>query len=216
MVDGELSQAAKVAADVAPALGHAVEASGALGISQEALGGVADRLHLRREKNWAKMATAAAERLRAEGISPHAIRDRTLRAIYEDGALENDPGLRELWTNLLVVALGGDEIPPAYPAILRELEAIEAKFLYAVLVSTDKHLPQPGLFLDHMPEVQSLLAYLEWRHLENLERLQLVVSVYNGPVNVALPPQPRDRELSVSVALTPLGRALVEACSPTS
>lgn len=190
-----------------------MEAAGILAIPREALGGIADRLHLRREENWAPMATAAAERLRAKGISPHAIRDRTLRAIYEDGALEDSPEMRELWINLLTAALSGDEVPPAYPAILRELEAIEAKFLYAVLVSTDKHLPQPGLFLDHMPEVQPLLEHLEWRHLENLERLRLVVSEYNGPVNVEPPAKPRDRELSVHVSLTSLGRALVEVCS---
>jgi len=213
MDEAGLPQLAKAGAELAPALQNAAESAGLLAIPREILGNVADRLHLRREKKWAKMATRAAERLRVEEVQPQAIRDVTLRAIFEHGAIEDDPGMEELWINLLSTALGGTEIPPAYPAILRELEPIEAKFLYATLVSTDRHLPQPGLYLDHMSEVQPLLAFLEWRHLDNLERLRLLIFEYSGPVNVELPPRPCDRELSVSVSLTRLGRSLVEICS---
>jgi hypothetical protein len=150
--------------------------------------------------------------LREAGVPPQAIRNKTLRAIYEHGAIEDDPDMEMLWINLLSTALGGIDIPPAYPAILGELEPIEAKFLYAALVSTDNHLPQPGLYLDHMPEVQPLLAYLEWRHLDNLERLRLLIFEYSGPANMEIPPYPRDRALTVSVSLTRLARAFVETC----
>ena len=152
-------------------------------------------------------------RLQAHGVPASAIRDKTLRAIYEHGTLEDDHDLAELWTNLLASALSGTDLPPAYPSILRELEPVEARFLYAVMVSTDRHLPQPGLYLDHMEEVQILLPHLLWRHLDNLERMRLLLLEYSGPANVEVPPQPRDRPLSVSVSLTRLGRAFIEACS---
>jgi hypothetical protein len=209
----EVSQYARAGANLAPAIQDAAQAAGILAIARDGLGGVADRLHLRREAKWSRMAAEAAAQLRARGVPPKAIRDKTLRAIYEHGTLEDDPRMEALWTNLLSAALEGNEIPPAYPAILRELEGIEARFLYAVLLSTDRHLPQPGLYLDHMREVQPLLEHLEWRHLDNLERLRLVLFEYSGPVNAELPARPRDRQLTVSVSLTRLGRALVEMCS---
>jgi hypothetical protein len=118
-----LPQLAKAGAELGPALQNAAESAGILAVPREILGNVADRLHLRREEQWARMATKAVEKLRAEGIQPQAIRDVTLRAIFEHGAIEDNPGMEELWINLLGAALGGTDIPPAYPAILRSCES---------------------------------------------------------------------------------------------
>lgn len=146
----------------------AAESAGLLSIARDGLGGLADRLHLRRERNgpgWQPMRWPDCEcvecRLRRSATrrsarSTSTGRSRTIRAWSSFGPI------------CLSSALEGNEIPPAFPAILRELEGVEARFLYAVLVSTDRHLPQPGLYLDHMPEVQPLLPYLKWRHLDNL------------------------------------------------
>jgi Abortive infection alpha len=209
----ELPQIVKLASDGAPEVREALESSGLLAVLREGIGLVEDRLALRRETRWLATAIEAVELWKTRDVPAVAIRDKTLRAVYEYASLEDDPGMAQLWIELLAGAMGGTEIPPAFPEILQQLESIEARFLDAVAISAKRHLPQPGLYLEHMEEVQPLLDSLEWRHLDNLERLQLLVYQFGGPANLEPPLRPRDRALSVSVAATHLGRALIEACS---
>jgi Abortive infection alpha len=209
----ELPQIAKLASDAAPDVREALESSGLFAVLREGIGPVEDRLALRRETRWLEMVAEVVEFWKARDVPAAAIRDKTLRAVYEYASLEEDPDMAQLWVKLLAGALGGTEIPPAFPEILQQLEPIEARFLDAVAISAKRHLPQPGLYLEHMQEVQPLLDSLEWRHLDNLERLQLLVYEFGGPANLEPPPRPRDRALSVSVAATHLGRALIRACS---
>lgn len=70
---------------------------------------------------------AAAEKVRASGLSPSAVSDKLLRAVLEDGATEDDPAMQDRWANLLANAgTGSADIRAAFPKMLSELEPVEA------------------------------------------------------------------------------------------
>lgn len=54
-----------------------------------------------------------------------------MRALLEEGAREEDEGLRDKWANLLAngLAAGAEGVPRAYAEVLRQLEPVEAVLL---------------------------------------------------------------------------------------
>lgn len=73
----------------------------------------------------------AAEKIRETGLPSHAVSDKTLRAILEEGPLEDDESMQNRWENLLANAFVGQEgiVRIAFPKILSELEPGEAALL---------------------------------------------------------------------------------------
>jgi Abortive infection alpha len=127
----DLVQAAKAAAELEPAIEAFAEATGALGPVRESTGWLGDVIRARREAHLAKVLMKAAEKIKASGLPPHAVRDKLLRAVVEDGSMEDDPSMQERWANLLANAAtsGAASVRAAFPGILSELEPDEAALL---------------------------------------------------------------------------------------
>jgi Abortive infection alpha len=129
--------------------------------------------------------------------------------LLEEGAREEDDGLRDKWANLLAngLAAGADGVPRAYAEVLRQLEPVEARILDAM--AEDK-----GTFLGANSGTRmgkDEMKDLPLTGLVNLERLGLIVL---GPV---LPTPPGKRRLSETDALrvmrlTQFGISFIMAC----
>lgn len=130
-VSDDLVRAAKAAKELEPAIEAFAEATGALAPVREATGWLGDVVRYRREVHLAKVLTKAAEKIKDSGLPPHAVRDKLLRAVVEEGSMEDDASMQERWANLLANAAtsGPAAVRAAFPGILSELEPDEAALL---------------------------------------------------------------------------------------
>jgi hypothetical protein len=206
-----LELATKAIQELEPAVQEFADATGLLEPIRELTTWLAESIRYRRAPYKAKLLMSAAKKVRATGIPPRAVSDRLLRAVLEDGALEDDPAMQDHWANLLAHEATVGRVPPSYPEILRQLEPIEARTLDVLVVRGG---------LDMVP-IQELdlrghvgMEDLEWRHLDNLERLQLISYRIAGPVNVKFAERPAEE--STMALETPLGVARVAACRDPS
>jgi hypothetical protein len=144
-VSEELVQGAKAAAELEPAIEAFAEATGALGPVRELNGWLSDVFRARREAHAAKVFMKATEKIKASGLPAHAVRDKLLRAVMEDGSMEDDEGMQERWATLLANAAtdNEDEIRLAYPKILAELEPKEALLLERLWAKTPNPAEEP-------------------------------------------------------------------------
>lgn len=210
MVDDALSTAASGVLEHSPEAKALAVAVGLDDVPRQVVGTWADRLYIRRERRFGELLHKAAARLKAQGIPPQAVRDRTLRDLMEHATLEEDPGLVDLWAGLLASAASGSETPPVYAQALSQLEPVEAQFLAAAAASTLARLPGSRCTLVDLPEFR---GRLRWRHLDNLERLALITYTFNGAQNVPLPEAPYETEpLDTALSPTPLGLDFLAAC----
>lgn len=208
MSDEELVQAAKAAAELEPAVEAFAEATGALEPVREATGWLGDTIRYRREAHLAKVLMKAAEKVKASGLPAHVVRDKWLRAVVEDGSMEDDGGMQERWATLLANAAtdNKDKIRLAYPRILAELEPEEALLLDRLWEKTPNPAEEP--FETVGSETTSDLVDIAG--LYNLERLGLLKWIWstgttwdelsNGQVTLK------------GVQLTELGWEFVNAC----
>lgn len=208
----ELVQGAKAAAELEPAIEAFAEATGALGPVRELNGWLSDVFRARREAHAAKVFMKATEKIKASGLPAHAVRDKLLRAVMEDGSMEDDEGMQERWATLLANAAtdNEDEIKLAYPKILAELEPKEAQLLERLWVKTPNPAEEP--FETVGSETTSDLVDIAG--IYNLERLGLLKWIWstattwdelsNGQVTLK------------GVQLTELGWALVAACNSSA
>jgi hypothetical protein len=127
-VTEEIELAAKSTGAV---VGAVLEASGVTKPMQEVTGWLASWMHPRLVASAAKQMMAAVEKLELAGIKPGAVRDEQMRALLEEGAREEDDGLKEKWANLFANGLAGesDGAPRAYAEVLRQLEPAEVLML---------------------------------------------------------------------------------------
>jgi Abortive infection alpha len=201
----EIELAAKTNAEVVTAL---AEASGALGPPQEFWGAITSAIHYHFYPRVIKQAQAAAEKIKESGLPERAyadIPDKLLRAILEQGAVEDDSDMQERWANLLANALTSDsaDVRIAFPRILSELEPSEARLL-------DRLANNKG-----DPRIPHNWAIAEFAvtepDLENVERLELIryeltdALTYGDMADLS-------GASRKSFNLTSFGRALVEAC----
>jgi hypothetical protein len=201
--------AVAVGKELLPAIKEFTEAVGRTAPGQEMLAWFGDIVRYRRLEHQAKLLRRAAEKIRRIGIPTAAVDDRLLRAVLEDGGFEDDASMQERWANLLASAAFGTPVPPALPEILRQLEPVEAQLLDRLVELRAPLLHGKKTYIEALDPP----AELQWRHLDNLERLQLANWVWQGPVNVPLPPTPSEApELDLELFETQLGRHLVGAC----
>lgn len=213
LVTDEIVQVAKAAAELEPAVEAFAEATGALEPVREATGWFADIVRYHRLPHQAKLLVRAAEKIRASGLPAHAVPDKTLRAILEDGPLEDDESMQERWANLLTnaaVAKGGDPLKIAYPKILAELEPAEAQLLERLVDRSPDLESHPAETFGYettndlvdLPELHNLvrLGLLRWA----LSAGHTWGEVANAEVNVE------------GVQLTELGWAFVAFCRTPS
>lgn len=209
-VNDEVVQAAKAAAELQPAVEAFAEATGALEPVREATGWLGDTIRYRREAHLAKVLVKAAEKVKASGLPAHAVRDKLLRAVVEDGSMEDDQGMQERWATLLANAAIDNEgkIKLAYPKILAELEPKEALLLVRLWEKTPNPAEEPFETVGF--ETTSDLVDLP--ELYNLERLGVLKWIWStgttwGGVT--------DGDVTLKgVQLTELGWEFVQACNP--
>lgn len=130
-VTEDLVQAAKAAAELEPAVEALAEATGALEPVRETTAWITDLIRYRRLPHQAKLLMKAADKVRACGLPPSAVSDKLLRAVLENGPMEDHEDMQERWANLLANAFteSKGQIRIAFPKILSELEPDEAALL---------------------------------------------------------------------------------------
>ncbi|MFZ2051692.1 MAG: hypothetical protein WAU69_12280 [Solirubrobacteraceae bacterium] len=149
-----------------------------------------DLIRYRRAPHQAKLLMRAAEKIKASGLPPSAVEDRLLRAVLEDGAMEDNKDMQERWANLLANAsTGATNVKAAFPTILAELDPLDAQLLDAVFVAFDQ--PSRSLRIDHTADASAL---------GNLHRLGLVRSTFETKLNAG------------EVFIEPFGWEFVRAC----
>ena len=126
----ELVPVAKAIQEVEPAIQAFAEATGVLGPVQELAAWATDLIRYRRAPYQARLLMSAAEKIRESGLPPSAVPDKLLRAVLEDGPMEDDEDMQDRWANLLANAgIGLTTVRAAFPKILSELEPVEATAL---------------------------------------------------------------------------------------
>jgi hypothetical protein len=135
MSQQELELAAKAIETITPAVEEFAEATGVLEPIRQLTTWAAEIIYYRRAPYKAKLILRAAEKIRATGLPASAVSDRTLRAVLEDGALEDDPEMQDRWSNLLANEAIGDRTPPSYLEILSALEPVEAQVLDSLVTA---------------------------------------------------------------------------------
>jgi hypothetical protein len=205
-MDENLAIVARAAQEVEPAARELAQAVGRSRVGEQIIGWVSDIVRVHRASHVAAITMRAAEKIHESGIPPVGVEDRLVRAVLEHGAFEDDGGMQERWSSLLASAATGTPVPPAFPEILRQLEPIEARLLDAVPTGGPNDPWQDAYLLSAFPEHIAI----EWRHLDNLERLG-VVQFDSGLVgNQPFPESPPIYR--VRVYRNPLGHALIHAC----
>lgn len=211
----------------------------------------ADVIRRRRLKTQIKTLVLAKGMLDAAGLPANAIAPRVLVPLLENASLADDPdeandpadaeAMQARWAALLANAAAGElgaDVATGFPAILAQLEPIEARILDELTkLSSPDTIDVWGLrvALGQDAAVEAVrVAFLA--HVGNLERLGLcevrrpnkeMQELVNflqrerqpdpfvgAPLTTLQPwaiPQPEQREL---VILTELGRAFVRACTP--
>jgi hypothetical protein len=207
-VSEELVQAAKAAAQLEPAVEAFAEATGALGPVRESTGWLGDVIRAKREAHAAKVFMRATEKIKASGLPAHAVRDKVLRAVVEDGSMEDDEEMQERWATLLANAATDqeDKIKLVYPKILAELEPKEALLLERLWEKTPNPAEEPFETVGY----ETTSDLVDMAGLYNLERLGLLKWIWstgttwdelsNGQVTL------------IGVQLTELGWEFVKAC----
>jgi hypothetical protein len=192
----EIDLAAKA---IGESVGALAEQSGALGPIRATSEWITSIIHYRHQPALARRMMRAAEKVRATGIPPHAIADKQFRVILEAAAIEDDPSMQERWENLLAHAAVDDDgaVPPSFPAILAELDPLEATMLDGFVNQWGRSPVSVGYLPEH-----------ELRRWDSLLRLRLIEKI--GPESVfgGLPPMPAINQVKV----TQLGYELVIAC----
>lgn len=208
-VNDELVQGAKAAAELEPAIEAFAEATGALEPVREATGWLGDMIRYRRETHLAKVLMKAAEKVKASGLPAHAVRDKLLRAVVEDGSMEDDERMQERWATLLANAAtdNEDKIKLVYPRILAELEPKEALLLDRLWEKTPNPAEEPFETVGY-ETTNDLVDIPELYNLDRLGVLRWVRSMTTYPGSIS------DSDATLEgVKLTELGWELVKACN---
>jgi len=186
----DLLPSAKAIEELEPAVQAFAEATGALGPVRELAAWATDLIRYRRAPYQAKLLMRAAEKIKASGLPPSAVEDRLLRAVLEDGAMEDDEGMQERWANLLANAsTGSANVRAAFPRMLSELDPADALLLDTVYTA----FGQPSRSLRIGPEE-------DFAALGNLRRLGLLRYTFDTKLNLG------------EVFIESLGWAFVQAC----
>jgi hypothetical protein len=167
----------------------------------------------RRQENALSTVIDAATILIEKGVEPSAVPGRTLFPILEKSSVEDDSGLRQIWSRLLATAAdphSADAVLASFPHILGELSPIEVHILDFVFT----HGAEPSGY--HAFDLPRVSGHFDINHSttlvyrDNLERLNLI----SLPVGTLAD----DKEVSGvpfkgAFYLTSLGYAFIRACT---
>ena len=77
--------------------------------------------------------------LDSSGKEPEKVPLKLLLPIVQNGSVEDDDDLQDRWAALLAKAASGDDgIPPAFPELLKQISAREARLLHGALLYVSK------------------------------------------------------------------------------
>lgn len=214
--------AARAAQELQPAVQQFVAAIGRTGPISELVDWLTDLIHYRRAPHKAKLLMDAAEKIAATGLPTRAVEDRLLRAVMEEGALEDDSSMQARWANLLANAAVAERATPhvAFPELLKQLEPGEASMLDAmyqelgrVVAGKSDFLPLGGFPIRFFADELDVQPIEYATASANLVRLQLAMRTgANDPPYVTH--VPTHTLLSKPIQLTQFGAAFVDACRP--
>lgn len=176
---------------------------------------LADGVRERRRQNLVFIAAQAAEQVGDQEVKP--VPGRVLFPLLDAASNEELPELQRMWASLMAAAtVDPDAIPPAFPKILSELSALEARileFLHEDLTNqyntiapkyhTAISVADLVIRYDVTPD-PVLLAFA------NFYRLGLITPEIL-PVDQSMMQMSLDK---VRMTITPFGSALIRACSP--
>lgn len=213
----ELELAGRAAQELAPAVRDftaAVTGSATHEVSEM----LADKVRLRRYKSQLKILKEAQQATADAGLPASAVPLKTLAPLLEHGSLEeeDDEDMVTRWANLLANAATTSmaDVPPAFPEILRQLEALDAAMLDALHDATvpwarakpDEEWAAAWAPLHFDTYLGLPHGTVRMERLDNLVRLGLCYLPQRGGT-IGGNPTARQR-----VLLTDLGVAFVRAC----
>ena len=216
----DLALAARAAQELQPAVQQFASAVGRSEPVNELVAWLADLIHYRRAADKARLLMNAAEKIAATGLPIRAIDDRLLRAVMEDGALEDDRSMQARWENLLANAAVCDRAVPhvAFPEILKQLSLIEAAMLEAMYLELGRPAAEQAR---HPLEGFPMAFFAEYLSVEPFDyataaaNLVRELATRTGPNDPPYVTHLATHELlSKPVQLTQFGAALVQACRP--
>jgi hypothetical protein len=145
------------------------------------LGGLLkDKVSARRYRNLLRIAARAKEQLDVAGLSPKEVPLAIIHPLLENASLEVDDDLQKRWAALLANAAASRseaQVPPYFVEILKQLTALEARFLdkaYDETLQPPQHKPQMLPRPRRHPILEGTLGQLKPSMIGNLERLGLV------------------------------------------
>jgi hypothetical protein len=165
-------------------------------------------IRYRRAPYQARLLMSAAEKIRESGLPPRAVEDKLLRAILEDGPMEDDEDMRNRWANLLANAgTGLAGVRAACPKILSELEPVEAAALDMLVDKTSFQTFRAERY--SLRDLESTGIRIDG--LDNLVRLGLLRYTRTMPTTTGRIDD--GAATTTGAMLTDLGWEFVQACS---
>jgi hypothetical protein len=203
LVNQDVQIAGKAIEEVTPAITEFAQVTGLTEPVRELAAWATEWIRYRRAPFQARLIMRAVEKIRETGLPAHAVSDRTLRAVLEDGALEDDPGIQEMWSGLLANEALNAPVPPVFLRIVSEIEPAEARAM-------DRLLP-PGsrtVADDIQADEYGLLP----RHVDNLVRLGVFEARPRYAEGDGLTFENVEKQFGQILGVTELGVAFLEAC----
>ncbi len=206
-MNDDLLPVAKAVEELEPAVQALADATGLFGPVRELAMWATDLIRYQRVPFQAKLLMRAAKKVEDSGCPPCGVEDKLLRAVLEDGAMEDDASMQERWANLLANAItsGTAEVRRAFPGILSEIEPAEATWLDAF---ADEVGPRPFFEATRSREKNSYKIHLGG--VSNMVRLGLLDYMRRMPNTTSHITD--DGSNIFGVKFTTLGWLFVQAC----
>lgn len=170
-----------------------------------------------RFKNQINLLIKAKKFLEDKKLDPNKVLPKTAMSILENGSIEQDENLQEMWANLLASYATSNLDIQSYPHILKELSSMEVKLLTDLYASR----LQSGLngvdLLTHGETKEGICNGLKITAeqydvmVDNLFRLNLIQPV--GSAGALIGEYPISVKLNHIIHMTSLGVELIEACT---
>lgn len=191
----------------------------------------ADHIRYWRLKSQVKIIEKAQKVCDKHGIAPQRVKTNVLVPLLEQGSLEEDESMQEMWAALLANAASPDSeaVQPGFVTILGQLTPLDAEVLTVIRMYCQLTPVATGLTFRQVCAAPALAKQPDERvdlSLQNLERLGLVsymivqrgVGAFPGgfpmplvdPANTDSNGQEKSTRM---VFFTTLGQAFISACS---
>jgi hypothetical protein len=174
---------------------------------------IGDTVAYWRFKNKVNLVLKARAFLEAKGIEPKRLLPKVVAPLLEAGSLEEETDMQDRWAALLASAASEPaSVPPAFPKILSELSATEARILEWM---TDRVQREVG-WVATGQEIRDMHRLATWEYevlMGNLVRLNLCRPSPNPDLmNDEVIREGTEWSSYQRVAFTRLGIAFVRAC----